>query len=327
MAEDATDESGSGRRIEWLAEQLETHSDLYYNKAQSVISDAEFDALRDELQSLSPDHPQLGRVGSDPPPGSVKVEHLFRMMSLDKATTDEEVAHFVSQTTASGRRFVCQPKLDGSALSLEYRRGRLVRAATRGNGRRGEDVTANARRMMNVPENLPWGGDCHVRGEVVMPLRMFEEKYSEVAPNPRNLAAGALRQKYLDAGKGRPEDLIFLAYGVDFPRGDDRHPDSPEPPDLKLDSEAISWVSEMGIDAAGNSVVSGADDSSTTEAILSIIREWFQSRDSTDWEIDGVVIKLDRLDKRDLLGVTAHHPRWALAVSYTHLTLPTNREE
>tara|TARA_B100000686_G_scaffold348413_1_gene439407 strand:- start:119 stop:2230 length:2112 start_codon:yes stop_codon:yes gene_type:complete len=313
MAEDATDESGSGRRIEWLAEQLETHSDLYYNKAQSVISDAEFDALRDELQSLSPDHPQLGRVGSDPPPGSVKVEHLFRMMSLDKATTDEEVAHFVSQTTASGRRFVCQPKLDGSALSLEYRRGRLVRAATRGNGRRGEDVTANARRMMNVPENLPWGGDCHVRGEVVMPLRMFEEKYSEVAPNPRNLAAGALRQKYLDAGKGRPEDLIFLAYGVDFPRGDDRHPDSPEPPDLKLDSEVISWVSEMGIDAAGNSVVSGADDSSTTEAILSIIREWFQSRDSTDWEIDGVVIKLDRLDKRDLLGVTAHHPRWALA--------------
>ena len=128
-------------RIEWLVEQLETHSELYYNKAEPEISDAEFDALRDELQSLSPAHPQLSRVGSDPPPGSTKVDHLFRMMSLDKATTDAEVAHFVAETTAKGRRFVCQPKLDGSALSLEYRRGRLVTAATRGNGRRGEDLS------------------------------------------------------------------------------------------------------------------------------------------------------------------------------------------
>ena len=300
-------------RIEWLAEQLETHSELYYNKAEPEISDAEFDALRDELQSLSPDHPQLSRVGSDPPPGSTKVDHLFRMMSLDKATSDAEVAHFVAETTAKGRRFVCQPKLDGSALSLEYRRGRLVTAATRGNGRRGEDVTANARRMMNVPEKLDWKGDCHVRGEVVMPLQLFREKYSEVAPNPRNLAAGALRQKHVDAGKGRPEDLKFLAYGVEFPVGQDRHPESPEPPDFKLDSEVISWISEMGIEAAGNNVVSGEDDQSTADAILAVTTEWFQSRESAEWEIDGVVVKLDRLDKRNLLGETAHHPRWALA--------------
>ncbi len=300
-------------RIEWLAKQLEKHSELYYNRAKPEISDAEFDALRDELQNLSPGHPQLSRVGSDPPPGSTKVDHLFRMMSLDKATSDAEVAHFVAETTAKGRRFVCQPKLDGSALSLEYRRGRLVRAATRGNGRRGEDVTANARRMMNVPEKIDWKGDCHVRGEVVMPLQLFREKYSEIAPNPRNLAAGALRQKYIDAGKGRPEDLQFLAYGVEFPIGQDRHPESPDPPDFKLDSEVISWISELGIEAAGNNVVSGEDDSSTTEAILAVTREWFQSRDSAEWEIDGVVVKLDRLDKRDLLGETAHHPRWALA--------------
>jgi len=300
-------------RIEWLAKQLEKHSELYYNRAKPEISDAEFDALRDELQSLSPDHPQLGRVGSDPPPGSTKVDHLFRMMSLDKATSDAEVAHFVSETTAKGRRFVCQPKLDGSALSLEYRRGRLARAATRGNGRRGEDVTANARRMMNVPEKLDWKGDCHVRGEVVMPLQLFREKYSEVAPNPRNLAAGALRQKHMDAGKGRPEDLKFLAYGVEFPIGQDRHPESPDPPDFKLDSEVISWISELGIEAAGNNVVSGEDDPSTTEAILAVTREWFLSRDAAEWEIDGVVVKLDRLDKRVLLGETAHHPRWALA--------------
>ena len=300
-------------RIEWLAEQLEKHSYLYYNRAEPEISDAEFDALRDELQNLSPDHPQLSIVGSDPPPGSTKVDHLFRMMSLDKATSDTEVTHFVAETTAKGRRFVCQPKLDGSALSLEYRRGRLVTAATRGNGRRGEDVTANARRMMNVPEKLDWKGDCHVRGEVVMPLQIFREKYSEVAPNPRNLAAGALRQKHVDAGKGSPEDLKFLAYGVEFPVGQDRHPESPGPPDFKLDSEIISWISEMGIEAAGNKVVYGEDDESTSEAILAVTSKWFQSRDSAEWEIDGVVVKLDRLDKRILLGETAHHPRWALA--------------
>jgi len=313
MSDGNPEEGIPDARIEWLAEQLGKHSELYYNKAEPEISDAEFDALRDELQSLFPGHPQLSRVGSDPPPGSTKVDHLFRMMSLDKATSEAEVAHYVAETTAKGRRFVCQPKLDGSALSLEYRRGRLVRAATRGNGRRGEDVTANARRMMNVPENLGWKGDCHVRGEVVMPLQIFREKYSEVAPNPRNLAAGALRQKYVDAGKGSPEDLQFLAYGVEFPSGQDRHPESPDPPDFKLDSEVISWISELGIEAAGNKVASGEDDSATTEAILAVTREWSQSRDSAEWEIDGVVVKLDRLDKRTLLGETAHHPRWALA--------------
>lgn len=311
-AEAPSNEASLGR-IKWLAEQLEIHSDLYYNKADPTISDSEFDALRDELKKLSPDHPQLSRVGSDPPPGSEKVNHLFRMMSLDKANSEEEVAHFVSETTAKGRRFVCQPKLDGSALSLEYRMGRLVRAATRGNGKRGEDVTANVRRMMNIPVMLDWEGDCHVRGEVVMPLQIFKEKYSQVAPNPRNLAAGALRQKHVDAGKGRPEDLAFLAYGVEFPSKKDRHPDSPEPPHFKLDSEIISWIEKMGIDVAGNTVVSGEDDASTTNEILSITKKWFESRDSADWEMDGVVIKLDRLDKRELLGQTAHHPRWALA--------------
>ncbi|MBJ29591.1 MAG: hypothetical protein CMB61_06015 [Euryarchaeota archaeon] len=313
MDVEARSNDASLARIKWLAEQLEIHSDLYYNKADPIISDSEFDALRDELQNLSPDHPQLSIVGSDPPPGSEKVEHLFRMMSLDKANSDEEVAHFVSETTAKGRRFVCQPKLDGSALSLEYRRGRLTKAATRGNGKRGEDVTANVRRMINIPVKLDWEGDCHVRGEVVMPLEIFKEKYSHVAPNPRNLAAGALRQKHVDAGKGSPEDLAFIAYGVEFPSEKNRHPDSPEPPHFKLDSEVISWIEKMGIDIAGNTVVSGEDDTSTTKAILSITKEWFESRDSADWEMDGVVIKLDRLDKRELLGQTAHHPRWALA--------------
>ncbi len=313
MAEDANDERAKLLKIKHLAELLSYHSDMYYNEATPEISDSEFDSLRDELEALDPNHPQLSRVGSDPPPGSVKIEHEFPMRSLDKANTEEQVFHFVSQTTARGRRFVCQPKLDGSALSLEYRRGRLVRAATRGNGTRGEDVTANVRRIPNIPEKLSWQGDCHVRGEVVMPLKIFEEKYSDIAPNPRNLAAGSLRQKSIDAGKGRAEDLAFFAYGVEFPSGDSKHPDSPDQPDFKYDSEAISWLSSMRIEVAGNEVISGSEDMDTSNEIIAITKRWTESRFSEPWEIDGVVIKLDRLDKRKLLGMTAHHPRWALA--------------
>jgi len=313
MAAERPSEGGEQTLVDWLAKQIAHHSHLYYNEASPEITDAEFDELWDELSGLAPEHPQLEKVGSDPPPGSVKVEHLFAMLSLNKSSTEEEVTHFVAETTAQSRRFVCQPKLDGSALSLEYRRGRLVRAATRGSGSRGEDVTANVRRIPNIPESLGWDGDCHVRGEVVMPLAIFRESYAEVAPNPRNLAAGSLRQKHAEAGKGRAEDLVFLAYGAEFPAGDSRHPDSPEPPLFEYDSEVISWLQGAGIEVAGNEVVGGSDDDSTSAAIMSVVRSWTEGRDAADWEIDGIVIKLDRLRKRELLGMTAHHPRWALA--------------
>ncbi|MFL2493263.1 MAG: NAD-dependent DNA ligase LigA [Candidatus Thalassarchaeum sp.] len=299
--------------VDWLAQQVSRHSHLYYNEARSEISDAEFDALWDELKTLSPNHPQLQKVGSDPPPGSIKVEHLFPMLSLDKSNSEGEVNHFVVETTAQGRRFVCQPKLDGSALSLEYRRGRLVRAATRGSGTRGEDVTANARRIPNIPESLGWDGDCHVRGEVVMPLETFKHSYSDIAPNPRNLAAGSLRQKHAEAGKGRAEDLMFLAYGAEFPEGDSKHPDSPDSPAFEFDSESITWLQEIGIEVAGNEVVGGTDFQAATAQIMSVVDRWTEGRNNADWEIDGIVIKLDRLSKRELLGMTAHHPRWALA--------------
>ena len=141
MSGEAPKSQDAAERVAWLAEQIAHHSHLYYNLAQPEVSDAEFDRLWDELKSLDPHHPQLGRVGADVPPGSVKVDHLFPMRSLDKATTDEELSHYVNTTTGGATRFLSQPKLDGSALSLEYRMGRLVRAATRGSGERGEDVT------------------------------------------------------------------------------------------------------------------------------------------------------------------------------------------
>ena len=313
MVGDRPDEGDERALIEWLSDQISYHSDLYYNEASPEISDAEFDVLWDELKSLDSENPQLNRVGSDPPAGTEKVTHLFPMSSLDKATKSDEISHFVGQTTAHGRQFVCQPKLDGSALSLEYRRGRLVRAATRGSGMRGEDVTANARRIANIPESLSWQGDCHIRGEVVMPLAIFRNKYSEIAPNPRNLAAGSLRQKKIESGKGDAADLIFLAYDVQFPSNEFRHPDSPEPPNYIFDSEANEWLTTIGIEIAGNTVVKGNDDDSTSNLIIDVTKYWAEHRDDADWEIDGIVIKLDQLEKRGLLGKTAHHPRWALA--------------
>ena len=307
--------TGKGKQelVSWLVEQISYHSDLYYNKAEPIISDAQFDSLWSELKNLDPLNPQLDRVGSDSIPGSKKVDHLFPMRSLDKATGIDEIRHFVSETTSQGRQFVCQPKLDGSALSLEYRRGRLVRAATRGNGSRGEDVTANARRISNVPESISWKGDCHIRGEVIMPLMVFREKYSSIAPNPRNLAAGCLRQKTLQSGKASAEDLKFLAYDVKFPDNSDCHPDSPTPPKFIFDSESNDWLSEIGIEIAGNTVALAEDDDLITQKIISITEYWTNQRKDAEWEIDGVVIKLDLLSKRELLGMTAHHPRWALA--------------
>ena len=137
-------------RVEWLAQQIAYHSDLYYNHARTEITDAEFDILWDELKQLSPHHPQLSRVGADIDPGTQKVDHVFPMLSLDKGTSVEDISHFVHTTTEGTLNFLAQPKLDGSALSIEYRKGRLVRAATRGSGERGEDVTRNARKIPNL---------------------------------------------------------------------------------------------------------------------------------------------------------------------------------
>lgn len=313
MAQGGDEKTRNSGRVAWLAEQIAHHSDLYYNQAKTEISDAEFDALWDELKQLAPAHPQLQRVGAEIDPGTVKVDHMFPMRSLNKGTNDDDIAHFVTESSLESTRFISQPKLDGSALSLEYRKGRLVRAATRGSGDRGEDVTKNARRVENVPHTLGVEVDVHIRGEVVMRLAVFEEKYRTISPNPRNLAAGALRQKNAD-GKANASDLVFLAYDAKFPSEADRHPDSIAPPSENFDSAILEWLSETaGVEPAPWVVHDSGSEEASIESLCQETRTWSKGRELYSFEIDGLVFKVDDLEKRDLLGMTAHHPRWALA--------------
>lgn len=289
-----------GERIQELAEAVRYHRELYYNHAAPEISDAEFDALWDELKLLDPSNKILHQVGPEPLPGTVKVQHIFPMRSLDKGTSDEDIIHFVTQSTFGGKRYLAQPKLDGSALSLEYVAGNLHRAATRGSGERGEDVTLNAKLVANIPSRLNIPIDCHVRGEVVMPLETFEEKYRDISPNPRNLCSGALRQKHGD-GKADASDLVFCAYDVKFVN---------ESPDAFYDSELLNWLQKAGIEPAPWQIF---ESEHPQHEMIQYTQEWSKKRSSYDYEIDGVVFKLDDLAQREILGMTAHHPRWALA--------------
>ena len=313
MAQEGGESASNQSRVAWLAEQIAYHSDLYYNQATTEISDAEFDALWDELKGLEPNHPQLQRVGAEVDPGTVKIDHMFPMRSLNKGTNDEDIAHFVKESSLESTRFISQPKLDGSALSLEYRKGRLIRAATRGSGDRGEDVTKNARKVENVPHRLGAEVDVHIRGEVVMRKSVFEATYRDISPNPRNLAAGALRQKKSD-GKANASDLVFLAYDAKFPPAEARHPDSVSPPNDAFDSLILEWLSKTaGVEPAPWTVHDSDYEDASIESLCKETEKWSEERETYAYEIDGLVFKVDDLEKRDLLGMTAHHPRWALA--------------
>ena len=287
-------------RIQHLADSIKYHRDLYYNHSAPEISDAEFDLLWDELKSLDPDNLVLHEVGPEPLPGTKKVEHMFPMRSLDKGTKDEDIVHFVTQSTSGGTRYLAQPKLDGSALSLEYVSGNLHRAATRGSGEKGEDVTLNAIQVANIPTRLKHPYTIHVRGEVVMPLATFHAKYSDVSPNPRNLCSGALRQKHGD-GKAEASDLVFCAYDVQFPSN---------PPTALYDSELLHWLQDAGIEPAPWTVF---ESKRPQIEMIEHTKQWSEKRPDYQFEIDGIVFKLDNLEQRQNLGMTAHHPRWALA--------------
>ncbi len=315
-------------RIGELRELLNRYSHAYYVLDEPEVADSEYDRLYDELVELeranqelvTPDSPTQ-RVGAPPSERFSKVEHLAPMGSLEKVATEEAVTKWVEDVrkrldSDEPVAYVLEPKIDGSAVSLVYEQGVFTRGATRGDGMRGEDVTVNLRTIDAIPLRM-LGGDApsvlEVRGEVYMPLsgfRRFNEQLAaegkKTAPNPRNAAAGSLRQ--LDSKITAQRPLSIWVYGSGYREG------------LELEThwETLEWLK-----ARGFRTNPFAQRLETVEQVYEACREWERRRTELDYEIDGVVIKVDSLDQQRRLGSLHERPRWARAYKWAPLTAQT----
>ena len=329
MADAATTE-----RVQELREQLHRHNYLYHVLDSPVIADAEYDALFRELQSLEEAHPELAdagsptqRVGAAPAPQFDEVTHPVPMLSLGNAFNEEELAAWRRRAAGMLERddfaMVCEPKIDGLAIALTYEAGRLTRAATRGDGVRGEDVTLNVRTIKSVPlvlqgahahpSPLPGGEGVHawtlpprmeVRGEVYFPRdafrRMNEEREDAGEPlfaNPRNAAAGSLRQ--LDPRITASRQLAIWVYQLGWVE------DAETPP---THWETMQWLRELGFRV--NPEIARFE---SLEEVQDYCNRWEQERGDKNYQTDGVVVKIDRLDYQRHLGFVGREPRWAIA--------------
>ncbi|MDF9869986.1 NAD-dependent DNA ligase LigA [[Kitasatospora] papulosa] len=303
-----------------LAEQIEEHRFRYYVKDQPVVDDAEFDRQMRALEAIEHEHPELRtpdsptqKVAGPYTTEFTSVEHRERLLSLDNAFDDGELAAWAERVAkdvgGGGYHFLCELKVDGLAVNLTYEHGRLTRAATRGDGRTGEDITPNVRTIAEIPLRLK-GDDIpalvEIRGEVFFPMEAFEglnarlvEAGDKPFANPRNAAAGSLRQKDPKVTATRP--LHMVVHGIGARDG------------LDIDrlSQAYDLLREWGLPTARhNKVVESLDE----------VREfiaWFgENRQSVEHEIDGVVVKLDEIPLQGRLGSTSRAPRWAIAWKY-----------
>ncbi|MFJ8860674.1 NAD-dependent DNA ligase LigA [Streptomyces sp. NPDC102451] len=303
-----------------LAEQIEEHRFRYYVKDQPVVDDAEFDRQMRALEAIEDEHPALRtpdsptqKVAGPYTTEFTSVEHRERLLSLDNAFDDAELAAWADRVAKDvgrgGYHFLCELKVDGLAVNLTYEHGRLTRAATRGDGRTGEDITPNVRTIADIPLRLK--GDrvpdlVEVRGEVFFPMEAFEglnarlvEAGDKPFANPRNAAAGSLRQKDPKVTATRP--LHMVVHGIGAREGFD----------IERLSQAYELLKEWGLPTAKHNKVVGS---------LDEVREfiaWFgENRQSVEHEIDGVVVKLDEIPLQGRLGSTSRAPRWAIAWKY-----------
>lgn len=307
------------QRIDKLRQQLRHHSYQYYVLAEPAIPDSEYDRLFRELQQLEQDYPKLishdsptQRVGAEPLDAFSQVQHRMPMLSLDNVFSDDELDAFYRRIqdrldSTELIEFAAEPKLDGLAISIVYEKGELVQAATRGDGSTGEDVTQNIRTLQSVPLRL-LGDDypalLEVRGEVFMPKAGFEklnqrarDQGEKTFVNPRNAAAGSLRQ--LDPQITAQRPLALYCYGVGVVEGRDMPASH---------SEILDLIKHWGLPVCVESdVVKGV------EGCVSFYRDILNKRDQLAYDIDGVVYKVNDLSLQQQLGFVARAPRWAIA--------------
>jgi DNA ligase (NAD+) len=336
MSSSARAKSSSPKaRAAELRERLNEASSAYYVDDEPIMSDAEFDRLYDELVALEEAHPELvapdsptQRVGTTPSDRFRKVEHLAPMGSLDKVTSDETLAKFAEDVrkrlgTDEPVAYLVEPKVDGLAVSLLFENGAYARGATRGDGERGEDVTPNLRTIRAIPLSLKLQGKerppnvLEVRGEVFMPLegfRTFTERQvaegKRAAPNPRNAAAGSVRQLDPSITANRP--LSIWVYGVGHVDGIT----------FKSQSEILQWLRAHGFRTNPY-----AERLESIEEVAEAAHRWETRRAELDYEIDGIVIKVDSLDQQRRLGALHGRPRWARAFKWAPMSAQTKLEK
>lgn len=321
-------------RAEELRREIERHARLYYTDDAPEISDAAYDSLVRELESIEAEYPDLvtaesptQRVGAAPSVLFAPVAHAGRMYSLDNAMSLDELDAWLTRVRdAVGDRpctFVCELKIDGSSLALTYRDGALVRAATRGDGRTGEEVTANVRTIRDVPRSIaesewprvpgetlfdtaPAAIEVEVRGEVYLPKESFQRLNAEQdaagAPpfaNPRNAAAGSLRQK--DPAVTESRDLATFMYAVADPRA----------LGLSAQAEVLEWLRRAGFHVNPDVVTCV-----NAQEVHAYCESALERREDLAYEIDGVVVKVDSTALQDELGFTSKAPRWAIAYKF-----------
>ena len=307
-------------RVAELRELIEYYDDRYFARDAPEISDAEYDTLARELVDLETQHPELvtpdsptQRPGGAPSATFAHVGHIVPMFSLDNAFNLEELLAWgkrIERLVPGAVRFVAEPKMDGLAMSLLYENGRLTRGATRGDGVTGEDVTANVATIGSVPKRLAGRQPpavLEVRGEVFMPLESFEalnrrqgDADGRLFANPRNAAAGSLRQK--DARITASRDLEIFCYQLGAKEGG---------PVLRTHVETLDWLREVGF-----AVSPRIEAFESLDAVHAFCEGMLEQRHSLGYEIDGVVVKVDDLGQRDELGFTSKAPRWAIAYKF-----------
>lgn len=316
-------------RLEELRKEINYHLYRYHTLDDPVISDAEYDQLVKELRELEEKHPELitpdsptQRVGAEPLEAFEKVVHPIPMTSLGNAFSEEDmhswlarVRRFLAAESVNGKEleFVVEPKIDGLAVALTYENGLLVRGATRGNGRVGENVTANVRTVKNVPLRVPTKSDgpppparMEVRGEIYFPISEFNKfneeqaaKNEKVYANPRNLAAGSLRQ--LDSRITAQRPLAFFAYTIGYAEG----------VEIRAQKEALDYLDALGFPI--NPDVLHTQDFG---AVLDFIHTWMERRDELTYDVDGAVVKINDFDLQQQLGIVGNAPRWAIAYKF-----------